>query len=351
MCRGNASPDGPGPLGSRRRKQTGVVVVGDNSRARTFVGKIQSRPELGYAFRGLVDDPDGECAAGPALHPPAASLKDLETILWQNEVDDVVVALPPGSLHAHFARIEAACEDQGIGVWLLFDPSHAHSKRARIKRVGDETILAVSGTTPGDLYRSAVKRLADIIGSLALLALLSPLFLVVALLVRTTSPGPVFFIQERVGIRKHLFRMYKFRTMVPDAEQRLHEIEDLNEVQSPAFKIRNDPRVTTVGRFLRRTSIDELPQLLNVLKGEMSMVGPRPLAVRDYRGIEQDWQRRRFKVRPGITCLWQCNGRSNVSFDHWMELDMEYIDNWSLLLDLKILLKTVPAVLKGSGAA
>jgi lipopolysaccharide/colanic/teichoic acid biosynthesis glycosyltransferase len=166
-----------------------------------------------------------------------------------------------------------------------------------------------------------------------------------------TSAGPVFFVQERVGINKRRFKVLKFRTMVVDAERRQQTLETLNEATGPVFKIRNDPRITPLGKFLRKTSIDELPQLCNVLNGDMSLVGPRPLPVRDYNGFSQDWHRRRFSVRPGITCLWQVNGRSRLPFEKWMELDMEYIDRWSLWLDLKILVKTVPAVLKGSGAA
>ena len=145
--------------------------------------------------------------------------------------------------------------------------------------------------------------------------------------------------------------MYKFRSMVPNAEEKLAEVEHLNEVSGPVFKIREDPRITPIGRLLRKTSIDELPQLLNVLNGGMSLVGPRPLPVRDYQGFDQDWLRRRFSVRPGITCLWQINGRSSIPFSQWMELDMQYIDEWCLALDLKILAKTIPVVLRGSGAA
>jgi lipopolysaccharide/colanic/teichoic acid biosynthesis glycosyltransferase len=187
--------------------------------------------------------------------------------------------------------------------------------------------------------------------SLILLIGLSPLFLVAALLIKLTSAGPAFFVQDRVGLNKRIFQLYKFRTMVQDAEKKLAELEHLNEISGPVFKIKNDPRIIPIGRLLRKTSIDELPQLINVLKGDISLVGPRPLPIRDYEGFDEDWQRRRFSVRPGITCLWQINGRSNVSFEKWMELDMEYIDSWSLLLDLKILLKTVPAVLRGGGAA
>ena len=145
--------------------------------------------------------------------------------------------------------------------------------------------------------------------------------------------------------------IYKFRTMIDGAEKMLPELEVLNEVAGPVFKIKNDPRMTSLGKFLRRTSIDELPQLFNVLKGDMSLVGPRPLPVRDYEGFNEDWQRRRFSVRPGITCLWQISGRSSITFDRWMELDLQYLDEWSLWLDLKILVQTIPAVLKGSGAA
>jgi lipopolysaccharide/colanic/teichoic acid biosynthesis glycosyltransferase len=181
--------------------------------------------------------------------------------------------------------------------------------------------------------------------------LLSPIFVLTAVLIKITSPGPVFFVQERVGLNKRRIGVYKFRTMVPGAEKKQAELESLNEAGGPVFKIKNDPRITPFGKILRKTSIDELPQLFNVLKGDMSLVGPRPLPVRDYEGFDKDWHRRRFSVRPGITCLWQINGRSDTSFEKWMELDMEYIDNWSLWLDLKILAGTIPAVLKGSGAA
>jgi lipopolysaccharide/colanic/teichoic acid biosynthesis glycosyltransferase len=169
--------------------------------------------------------------------------------------------------------------------------------------------------------------------------------------IKLTSPGPAHFAQERLGKNKHRFRMQKFRTMGVNAESQREALEDLNEAQGPVFKIKNDPRVTAVGRLLRKTSLDELPQLYNVLNGDMSLVGPRPLPVKDYEGFDEDWHRRRFSVRPGMTCLWQVGGRSNVSFDRWMELDMEYIDNWSFGLDLRILAQTIPAVLRGSGAS
>ena len=196
-----------------------------------------------------------------------------------------------------------------------------------------------------------VKRALDVVFSSALLVLLAPLFFVVAVLVKCASPGAVLFRQTRVGLNKRQFQIYKFRTMNANAEQIQDELLPLNEMAGPVFKMTNDPRVTPLGRVLRKTSIDELPQLFNVLKGEMSLVGPRAMSLRDYQLFDQDWQRRRFSVKPGITCLWQVNGRSSIPFEKWMELDMQYIDKWSLWLDLKILAQTVPAVLRGTGAA
>jgi lipopolysaccharide/colanic/teichoic acid biosynthesis glycosyltransferase len=175
--------------------------------------------------------------------------------------------------------------------------------------------------------------------------------MIVAALVKLTSPGPIFFSQARVGLNKRQFKMFKFRTMVTNAEQLQEQLAQMNEMSGPAFKIKHDPRVTPLGRALRKSSIDELPQLLNVLAGDMSLVGPRAMSMRDYKLFDQDWQRRRFSVKPGITCLWQVAGRSSLPFDKWMELDMQYIDKWSLWLDLKILVRTVPAVLRGTGAA
>ena len=214
----------------------------------------------------------------------------------------------------------------------------------------DEGAFITVSTGRMEGFPVLVKYGMDFIVSLILLVFLSLPLLVVALLIKITSKGPVFFIQDRVGLHKRVFRLFKFRTMVADAEAKIAALEELNEVDGPAFKIKNDPRITGIGKFLRKTSIDELPQLINVLKGEMSLVGPRPLPIRDYGGFDRDWHRRRFSVKPGMTCLWQVKGRSNVSFSEWMKLDMQYIDEWSFWLDLKILILTIPAALKGSGA-
>jgi lipopolysaccharide/colanic/teichoic acid biosynthesis glycosyltransferase len=189
-----------------------------------------------------------------------------------------------------------------------------------------------------------------VIGALAGLFVLSPLLLATALAIKLTSRGPVFFVQERCGYGKRPFRMYKFRSMYVDADRLQASLEERNEASGPVFKIRDDPRITPLGRLLRTSSIDELPQLWNVLRGEMSLVGPRPLPMRDVQRINRPSDMRRFSMRPGLTCLWQVQGRSNLSFDRWVELDLEYIDTWSLGLDARILVKTVPAVLSAEGA-
>ena len=214
---------------------------------------------------------------------------------------------------------------------------------------GASLITNYTGVVEG--WPGLVKRGLDIGVAAILLVVFLPVMAAVAGLIKLTSPGAVLFTQYRLGYNKRKFKIYKFRTMMEDAEQRIKQLEHLNEVSGPVFKIRNDPRITPIGRFLRRASIDELPQLFNVLKGEMSLVGPRPLPARDYEGFNQDWQRRRFSVRPGLTCLWQINGRSSIPFEKWMQLDLQYIDKWSLWLDLEILIRTIPAVLKGKGAA
>jgi lipopolysaccharide/colanic/teichoic acid biosynthesis glycosyltransferase len=180
---------------------------------------------------------------------------------------------------------------------------------------------------------------------------LSPWFAIIALAIKLDSRGPVFFSQDRVGLKRKKFKMHKFRTMRIDAEDLVKDLEDQNEVNGAAFKMTNDPRVTKVGRILRKLSLDELPQFFDVLLGNMSLVGPRPLPMRDVERFDKSWQKRRFGVKPGLTCLWQINGRHEIDFEHWMELDLEYIDNWSLTMDFDILLKTVPAVLRGTGAS
>ena len=276
-------------------------------------------------------------------------LSRVESVISQEPVDEVIVALPIARYGSLVETIVRVCEEQGIIVRVWTGMFNLRIAKSRVDEINGVPIVTIR-SGPQENWQLGLKSLLDLLGSAALLLLLLPLFAVVALLIRLDSPGPAFFYQERVGLNKRRFRLVKFRTMSDGANQQQQRLEHLNEADGPVFKIRSDPRVTRLGRFLRRYSIDELPQLFNVLKQDMSLVGPRPLPVRDVERIEKQGHKRRFSVKPGITCLWQVNGRSDISFDHWVRLDLEYIDSWSLGLDVRILLKTIPAVLKGSGA-
>ena len=331
-----------------------MLVIGTNPRALELVQRIQGKPELGYRILGFADEEWlGLEEFKKQGHVLVSDLDALPSYVRRNIVDEVVLALPIRSFHGFASQIAAACEQQGIIVRFLPNIFDLKETRQRADEFDGDPLISHESTIT-DFWGLAAKRAIDVVVSFVAITLLSPVMLLAALLVKLTSPGPVFFIQKRLGLNKRMFHIFKFRTMVVDAEQRLKDIEHQNEANGPVFKIKKDPRITLVGSFLRKTSIDELPQLFNVLKGEMSLVGPRPLQVRDYELFEtfcQDWQRKRFSVRPGITCLWQIMGRSSTTFEKWMELDLQYIRTWSLWLDLEILAKTVPAVLKGSGAA
>jgi lipopolysaccharide/colanic/teichoic acid biosynthesis glycosyltransferase len=240
------------------------------------------------------------------------------------------------------------CERIGVEVR---HPSHLfQTSIARLDRAMDAGRSYSILRMVRDDSRRYVKRAVDFAGAGSLLLLTLPVMLAAAVAIKLTSPGPVFFAQDRYGLYRKRFRIFKMRTMVEDAEALQGELESRNELGGPVFKIRRDPRITRVGAFLRKTSIDELPQLWNVISGEMSLVGPRPLAVRDVLRIEDSAQLRRFSVKPGITCIWQMSGRNNTDFDGWIRQDLEYIDQWTLMLDLRILIGTVPAVLRGHGA-
>jgi exopolysaccharide biosynthesis polyprenyl glycosylphosphotransferase len=327
-----------------------MLILGTNARAIEFARKIQSSPGRGYQILGFVDEDwaglDEFRKTGFKL---VCDYSGLAEYLRRNVIDEVAIYLPLRSFHEHSSHVAELCEQHGIGMRFATDIFGLRTARARAEYFdGDYHIAAYTGVR--DEWPLVVKRSIDLAISFTLLVLLSPIFVAAAIAIRLTSKGPIFFRQERLGLNKRRFYIYKFRTMVPNAEKLIASLEDMNEVSGPVFKIKDDPRITGVGKFLRRTSIDELPQLFNILKGEMSLVGPRPLPKRDYDGFSEDWQRRRFSVRPGITCLWQVNGRSSIPFEQWMRLDLQYMDEWSLWLDLKILVLTIPAVLRGSGA-
>ena len=276
-------------------------------------------------------------------------LERLVQLLHDHSVNGVILS----AKHTMFGQVEKviqACELEGVEVWLLADFFKTQISQTAFDEFEGRPML-VFRSTPEDSWQSLTKQALDVVGASLLLALFSPLMLGVAALIKLTSPGPVLFRQQRAGLNGKPFVMLKFRSMRTDAEQRKHELEVLNEKSGPVFKVSNDPRVTPVGRFIRKYSIDEFPQLVNVLRGEMSLVGPRPLPVDEVKRFDELAHRRRLSVHPGLTCLWQVSGRNNVrDFTDWVRLDLEYIDNWSLWLDLKILCRTIPVVLLGTGA-
>ena len=273
----------------------------------------------------------------------------LVEMLHEHSANGVILS----AKHAYFEQVEAAiraCELEGVEAWLVADFFKGQISRANFDDFYGWPVL-VFRSTPDSSWPRVVKQLMDSVGSFLALLLFWWLFALIALFIKLTSPGPVFFRQQRSGINGRPFTIYKFRTMVTNAEQLKHELATMNEMSGPVFKLTNDPRITPIGKVLRKFSLDELPQLFNVLRGEMSLVGPRPLPVDEVKRFYDLAHRRRLSVKPGITCLWQISGRNNLSdFKEWVRLDLEYIDNWSLWLDFKILWLTLPAVLAGTGA-
>ena len=334
-------------LGEVRRKGhnlRSIIIVGSGPRGQRLGRQIRAREEMGYHLLGYIDNKGGHAHVEPLL----GMLDDITEILSHQPVDEVLVALPVKSYYQTIASVVSVCEELGITVRIPADFFHLRLATARMDRLGEEPILTLMTPTPSEpgLF---LKRSVDFACSLFALLALTPLFAAIAAAIKLESRGPVLFYQERVGLGRRRFRMYKFRSMVPDAEAKMKDLESQNEASGAAFKMRNDPRVTRVGRFLRRYSLDELPQFWNVFVGDMSIVGPRPMSLRDANALQSRWQKRRFSVKPGLTCLWQATGRHEVDFEQWMKLDLEYIDNWSLTLDFELMLKTVPAVIRGTG--
>lgn len=328
-----------------------LLMIGTNKRAINFARRLIENKQQNYELLGFADTKwvNGADAAFKKKYP-LIPIENLANYLSENVVDEVVICLPVKSSYAKYNEIIQMCVEQGITVRILADFFLLSMAKSKLEYFENNAVMTLfTGNMNSGML--ILKRLMDISLSALLLTCLSPLFIVTALIIKATSPGPVFFVQKRLGLNKRLFNLYKFRTMVENAEELQKDLEELNEADGPVFKIKNDPRITPVGKFLRKSSIDELPQLFNVLKGDMSLVGPRPLPVRDYEEFDHHWFNRRFSVRPGITCLWQISGRSNISFSQWIEMDLNYIDNWSLCLDVRILLMTVPVVLSARGAA
>jgi exopolysaccharide biosynthesis polyprenyl glycosylphosphotransferase len=312
------------------------VLVGTGDETRRMKQDLRARTPEGLEILGELD----------LSETPVERLADL---LHEHSVNGVILS----AKHSYFEQVEAAirvCELEGVEVCLVADFFNTQISRTSFDDLCGRPVL-VFRSTPESSWQGVLKQVLDFGGALLLVIGFSPVFVIASLMIRFTSPGAVFFRQQRSGLNGQPFTILKFRTMVSDAEQRKHELQAMNEMSGPVFKMTADPRITPIGRFLRKWSIDELPQLLNVLRGEMSLVGPRPLPVDEVKRFNDVAHRRRLSVKPGITCLWQISGRNNVKdFKDWVRLDLEYIDNWSLWLDLKILWRTVPAVLIGTGA-
>ena len=312
---------------------------------------IEGHKYWGYKILGFVSD-GHRLSNGWARYRIFGSVPELRALLERGlqaePIDEIVFAVTRKKLD-EMKQIFLYCEELGIRARVAMNFFQNRVARIEIEQLEGIPFLTFT-TTPSDETQLAFKRLLDIAVSSALLLLATPVILFAALCIKLTSPGSVLFKQQRVGLNGRGFTLYKFRTMIADAHERRREVRHLNEMNGPVFKMKGDPRVTPIGRVLRKFSLDELPQLWNVLKGDMSLVGPRPPIPEEVASYHR-WHRRRLSMKPGLTCLWQISGRNEIDFDRWMQLDLQYIDNWSPGLDLKILLRTIPAVLSGRGAS
>jgi len=327
-----------------------VLLVGTGRRALDVARMIVNHKYWGYKILGFVSD-GHRLPNGWTRYRIFGAVPDLKKILEQTRaepIDEIVFAVTRKKLD-EMKQLFILCEELGIRARVAMNFFQNRVARIEIEELEGIPFLTFT-TTPSNESQLAFKRLLDIAVSLLILGLSLPVILVAALAIKLSSPGSVLFKQERIGLNGRIFTLYKFRTMIENADQRRSEVSHLNEMSGPVFKVKSDPRVTTVGRILRKFSLDELPQLWNVLKGDMSLVGPRPPVPEEVRSYHR-WHRRRLSMKPGLTCLWQISGRNNIDFDRWMKLDLQYIDNWSPSLDLKILLRTIPAVLSGRGAS
>jgi exopolysaccharide biosynthesis polyprenyl glycosylphosphotransferase len=324
-----------------------VLIVGTGTGAKAHSDRISANPQWGHRLAGFISVDDVAVQDAAPKEKVLGNPSSIRRVLCEYVVDEVVVAVPPDRL-ASVEPILMECETAGVKTRLALDFPHRIA-RMEVEDMDGYPMLTFSAT-PAEDASMMTKRAMDIVFSSLFLLSFSWLYGLIAVVLKLTSKGPVFFRQERVGMNGRRFTFFKFRSMVVDADRRKDELKHLNEMDGPVFKIKNDPRVTRVGRFLRKFSLDELPQMWNVLKGDMSLVGPRPPVPSEVEKYEF-WARRRLSIRPGLTCLWQISGRNSINFQQWMELDLQYIDNWTLGLDFKILLKTVPAVLGGRGAS
>ncbi|MGE5277832.1 MAG: sugar transferase [Acidobacteriota bacterium] len=324
-----------------------VLLVGTGSKAASMAEFFEGHPHWGFRVVGYLDDDNGGEIRRGKRWPCLGKIADLESVLASQVIDELIFVIEKGKL-GDYEQALLVAERNGVRAHVSLDIFPHVLARPVLEELDGVPLLSFT-TTPSNPVQLLVKRAIDLVLSLVLFLLTLPIQVLAAIAIKLSSPGPIFFRQTRCGLNGRHFTLLKFRTMHAGAEERLPEISHLNEMSGPVFKSSMDPRLTLVGRVLRRLSIDELPQLWNVIVGDMSLVGPRPPLPEEVSRYEP-WQRRRLSMSPGITCLWQISGRNDLDFDRWMELDLKYIDSWSPMLDLEILLKTVPAVLSGRGA-
>lgn len=324
-----------------------LLIVGCGPRAREMATLIEESRAMGLRLVGFIDPDSGDSPTPNLGGYDVFPLNSVAGILQKRVVDEIVFAVNLQEL-ARLEPVMQHCADLGIRTRVQLEFLPPAYSRVYLENFREVQLLSLSSAPDSEL-RLFFKRIFDVALSFVSLAGLSPLLLCIAAMIRITSPGPVLFRQTRCGLGGRRFTLYKFRSMINNAEQMRAELHQLNELDGPVFKISDDPRITAVGRWLRRFSLDELPQLWNVFCGEMSFVGPRPAVPEEVEQYE-DWQRRRLRMRPGLTCTWVLEGRNHIDFNRWMQLDLKYIDNWSLWLDTKIFLRTIPIVLSGRGA-
>jgi len=324
-----------------------TVIIGTDMTAQDTMRILDQRPEWGIRIVGCLTTDAGDVGETIAGYPVLDTVENLPVVLEKNIVDCVSFASGIENL-SQLQNIAHFCETRGVDFSFAATVIGKQFENVSAEHLNDISLIFLQPVYRNPL-KLFVKRCFDIVGSLFLISLCFPLWIIMPILIRRDSPGAAFFRQERVGRHGRIFTMYKFRSMVENATQIQNQLQELNEVDGPVFKIKHDPRLTKTGKFLRRTSLDEFPQLFNVLKGDMSLVGPRPPLFNEVLQYHP-WERKRLAVMPGITCLWQVSGRSELNFDEWMNLDKQYLDSWSLTLDLKILLRTIPAVLSRKGA-
>jgi exopolysaccharide biosynthesis polyprenyl glycosylphosphotransferase len=325
-----------------------VLIIGTGSRAMRLSKTLRENTDWGLHIVGHLDT--DEILVGTQVDGAGVLgvVEDISSILKGHVIDEVILAIPRAMI-SDVEKIAFVCEEEGVRFSVMADVFDVQVPRMDLVNIGGIPLLTLFPVAQEE-WKILIKRIMDLVICACFMPVVMAVTAGIAIAIKLDSSGPVFFIQQRVGLNKRLFPMYKFRTMFTGSDRMLKEIEHLNEAEGPIFKIANDPRITGVGKILRKTSLDELPQLFNVIRGEMSLVGPRPMSLRDVDLFDKGIQRKRFSVKPGITCLWQVSGRSLLPFSKWLELDLYYISNWSLGMDFKILLKTIPAVVRGTGA-